>query len=71
MDVECSDFGIRGFFSKVAGRPKAERTTTEAVKKELPPLCKATERFDKAAEVSDDYKIMHNHLMKNYLLIVG
>ena len=32
----------------VAGRLKAaEVTTTEAVKKDLPPLCKATERFEK------------------------
>ena len=39
---------IRGFFSMVAGRLKAaEVTTTEAVKKDLPPLCKATERFEK------------------------
>ena len=31
----------------VAGRPKAEATTTEAVKKELQPVCKVTERFKK------------------------
>ena len=32
----------------VAGRLKAaEVTNTEAVKKDLPPLCKATERFEK------------------------
>lgn len=32
----------------VAGRLKAaEVTTTEAAKKDLPPLCKATERFEK------------------------
>lgn len=32
----------------VAGGLKAaEVTTTEAVKKDLPPLCKATERFEK------------------------
>ena len=49
----------------VVGRPTAEGTTTEAVKKKLPTLCKATERFDKVAEVSNDYKITHNHLMKN------
>lgn len=47
MDVECSDLSIIGFFSVVAGRLKAEATTTEAVKKDLPPLCKATERFEK------------------------
>ena len=29
----------------VAGRPKAEATTTEAVKNELQPVCKVTERF--------------------------
>ena len=47
MDVECSDFSIRGFFSIVAGRPKAEATTTEALKKQLPAVCKATEKFKK------------------------
>ena len=31
----------------VAGRPKAEATTTEAVMKELQPVCKVTERFKK------------------------
>ena len=31
----------------VAGWPKAEATTTEAVKKELEPVCKVTERFKK------------------------
>ena len=31
----------------VAGRPRAEATTTEAVKKELQPVCKATERIKK------------------------
>lgn len=32
----------------VAARLKAaEVTTTEAVKRDLPPLCKATERFEK------------------------
>ena len=32
----------------VAGRLKADEvTTSEAVKKDLPPLCKATERFEK------------------------
>ena len=47
-----------------AGRLKDEVTTTESVKKDLPLLCKATERFEKAAEFSDDERT-HNLLVKN------
>ena len=35
-DVECGDFRLSSFFSMMAGRPKSEATTTEAVKRELP-----------------------------------
>ena len=49
----------------VAGRLKAaEVTTTEAVKKDLPPLCIGHWKIWKAAEFSDDERT-HNLLIKN------